>query len=257
MKLTETQVETATNFQFNETVEMTFHAESHAILLHTLIRQYSNPYLAVLRELTSNASDSHIVAGQTRPIEVTTPSALSPSLIIEDFGTGLTRNDLKLYGQFGQSTKRDTNDLVGSFGLGSKSALAMSSQFSVTSVKNGKRNTVIVHRAESGAPRMGFPFPEQDATGEPNGVKITIPTMEGGKFQQAIYNGFFFGWAPGTILINDEEPEGPNVHNTEMFNVLPDNLGWELKKDAKDSQGILRTGNITALINGVRYDLDM
>lgn len=254
MKMTSTKVETTTNFAFQEEVAMGFHEEANAILLNTLIRQYSNPYLATLRELTSNARDSHIVSGQTRPVEVNLPHELSPALIIEDFGTGLSRNDLKLYGQFGQSTKRDSNDLVGAFGLGAKSPLAMSSQFTVSSVKNGKRNTVIIQRREDGAPTMGF-LPETDATGEPNGVKITIPTSEGKKFRKAIEEGFFIGWGNDELLVDGEKLTSPSVYDTTLFEPLPDDLGWREIPGLTRQNTTLGRSDVVAVIGGVRYEL--
>ena len=256
MKSAENVVETETNYTFDEKVTMTFAEEANALLLGNLIKQYSNPYLAALREYTSNARDSHREAGITRPIEVTLPNQYSPALIIEDFGLGLTREQLKGYGQFGKSSKRDSNDYTGGFGLGSKSALAMSAQFTVTAVKDGKRNTVIIHRAENGAPVMGFPFPEQDAPGVPNGVKVTIPTSEASRFEQAISNGFFLGWEPGTILINGAEPTTPTVYDTDLFVPIGDGLGWELKRLNNRESGTLHLRQATVLINGVRYTLD-
>lgn len=207
MIVNESRVETTSNIVFDEDVAMGFDASANAFLVNNLIKQYSDPYLAALREYTSNARDAHAAVGQTRPVEVSLPSPLAPNLVIEDFGTGLSREELKGYGQFGASTKRDSNDYVGGFGLGSKSGLAMASQFSVTSVKDGKRNTVIVRRDETGAPSMGF-LPEQDVDASvPNGTRVTIPTSERDRFLRAIEANFFYGWEQGTITIDGDEPK--------------------------------------------------
>jgi hypothetical protein len=253
MIVTEQRVETQGNIKFADEVKMTFHESANGFLLNNLIKQYSDPYLAALREYTSNALDAHKAVGQTRPVEVSLPTALAPNLIIEDFGIGLTREELKGYGQFGASTKRDSNDYVGGFGLGSKSGLAMASQFSVTAVKDGKRNTVIVRRDESGAPSMGF-LPEQDATGEENGVRVTIPTSERERFAKAIESNFFYGWEPGTILIDGEEPQ-VSIHDTDHYTPIGTD-GWRSVKAASE-----RSWNerhlIKALVGPVAYTLDM
>lgn len=250
MIITEHKVETQGNIKFDEDVAMGFDASAHAFLVNNLIKQYADPYLAALREYTSNARDAHRASGQTRPVEVALPTPLSPNLIIEDFGIGLTREELKGFGQFGKSSKRDSNEYVGGFGLGSKSGLAVSSQFSVTSVKDGKRNTVIVRRDESGAPSMGF-LAEQAVPGEQSGTRITIPTTERERFARAVEKGFFYGWEPGTILIDGEEPEF-TVHDDEHFTPIGE-AGWRRVKDQYTSHSSI----VKALVGPVAYDLDM
>ncbi|MGH6957867.1 MAG: hypothetical protein ACREEW_14470, partial [Caulobacteraceae bacterium] len=86
---------------------------------------YSDKPLAVVREITCNALDVHKLTGQTRPFLVATPTDLDPSFSVRDFGTGLTHDEMVgLYTTFFDSTKQDTNDQVGGFGLGSKSPFA-------------------------------------------------------------------------------------------------------------------------------------
>lgn len=253
MIVTETRVETTGNIAFDEDVAMGFDASANAFLVNNLIKQYSDPYLAALREYTSNARDAHAAVGQTRPVEVSLPAPLSPNLIIEDFGVGLSREELKGYGQFGASTKRDSNDYVGGFGLGSKSGLAMASQFSVTSVKDGKRNTVIVRRDESGAPSMGF-LAEQDVDASvSNGTRITIPTSERQRFVNAIEKDFFYGWEQGSILIDGKEPP-VSVFDTAYWTPV----GKAAFRSVKPIQQSYGRGHILkALVGPVAYTLDL
>jgi len=257
MQITNETVQVTSNIEYDEQVAMTFHEEANGFLLNQLIKAYSNPYLAAFREYIANALDAHVESGQTRSVEVTLPSAVAPSLTIEDFGLGLTREELRGFGQFGKSSKRDSNDYVGGFGLGSKSGLAVSDQFTVIAVKNGKKNTVIVGRDESGAPMMSFPFPEQD-TADTNGVKIIIPTTDRSKFENAIHGGFFLGVKPGTLLVDDIDPaiDYANVYQDQVWDELPDGLGWRLKSNINRAVATLNQRDVTMLIAGVRYKLD-
>ena len=66
--------------------KMTFDANSISHIMSVLTDLYSDPELAVIREYSTNAADSHIAAGAARPIEITTPNAMSPFFKVRDFG---------------------------------------------------------------------------------------------------------------------------------------------------------------------------
>jgi hypothetical protein len=266
--LTSNTTETTGNLVYSKVVPMGIDAASFGIILDSLIRIYSNPYVAALREYTSNAWDSHHNSTPTRPIEVALPSMLSPVFTVEDFGVGMDRIQLGQYGQFGFSTKRDDNENIGGYGLGSKVGLAFASQYTVRAVKDGYVNTVVIGRDENSNPQMGFingpVFPENateeerelielaypgEPTDLPNGVKIAIPTMEYRKFSEALSNHFFLGFAPGTILIDGKEPTY-SVHNKAQFQEIGDGLGWRRAKGAQHNVGGV------ALIHGVSYSIN-
>src|SRR5690349_8174125 len=102
-----------------ESVKMSFDENSLGFLADVLINLYSDKEMAVIREYSTNARDSHIEAGVDRPIEVTTPSGLSFFLRIKDYGVGLSKEDIiKIYSKYGASTKRYTNKQGGMLGLG-------------------------------------------------------------------------------------------------------------------------------------------
>lgn len=60
---------------------------AHAMI--TLSRQYSRPMDAVIRELATNALESHEAAGHTGPVEITLPGWDDLYLTITDHGLGL------------------------------------------------------------------------------------------------------------------------------------------------------------------------
>src|SRR3954462_183715 len=121
-----------------EKIAMGISKENMGMVMTILTDLYSNPVLAVIREYSTNALDAQIEAGVDRPIEVTLPGPLSPFFKVRDYGDGLNEDDIRdIYSQYGTSTKRASNDVVGMLGLGCKSALTYTDQFTVTGIKNG------------------------------------------------------------------------------------------------------------------------
>lgn len=139
---------------------------------------YSNPILAIVRELLTNAYDSHIAAGtEDTPITVELPTVYNPQFKIRDYGTGLSKDDvLQLYTTFFDSTKSSSNDFTGCFGLGSKTPFAYTTSFSVTSYYEGTQHKFVVTKKD------GYPnifWVAEIPTNEANGLEIVIPIQEG------------------------------------------------------------------------------
>ena len=84
---------------------------------------YTKKERAVIRELACNAHDSHVMAGTTDvPFDVHLPTQLESWFSIRDYGTGLSDRDIRnVFSGIGISTKRDSNEVIGCFGIGSLS----------------------------------------------------------------------------------------------------------------------------------------
>lgn len=136
---------------------------------------YSDKVLAVIREYSSNAWDSHRQAGKPDlPIKVVVPTAKDPTLTIQDFGVGLSHEDVfNVYTQYGKSTKRKDNNSVGMLGIGSKSAFAYSDTFTITACHGGKRRVYVAVLDESEEGYINH-LSEEDC-GKETGVSIQIP----------------------------------------------------------------------------------
>jgi HSP90 family molecular chaperone len=147
--------------------------EGMATVLSILSNMYSDSSLAVVREYSCNALDSQITAGNPEPILITAPTALNPMFTVQDFGLGLSHDEmLNVYAKYGASTKRGTNDQIGSFGIGAKSAFTIGTQFTVTAVKDGMKTVALFALNDEGAPTVNILV--SDKTDEPNGVKVEI-----------------------------------------------------------------------------------
>ena len=134
---------------------------------------YSNPRLAVLRELCTNANDAHIMANNLdRNFVLHIPTADSPFFSIRDFGPGLTVDEFELvYFNFFVSTKQGDDSQTGNFGLGAKSPFACANSFKVSSYQKGKRVTYQLE-PEDGVPT--YEIVEEAETLEPDGLEIFI-----------------------------------------------------------------------------------
>mgnify|MGYP001593379558 FL=1 len=157
-----------------EDISMGIRSEDFRYLADVLNGLYSDTIAAPVREYSTNAWDSHVAAGVTRPIEVTLPTAEDLHFTVQDFGLGMTVDDLRnTYAMYGASDKRDSNEVAGQLGLGSKSGLSYADLFVVTAVKGGVKTIAYVTKDDHG---LGvIQVKDTVMTDEPNGVSIKIP----------------------------------------------------------------------------------
>lgn len=186
-------------------IEMKFDESSLAHLMSVMTDLYSDPELAVIREYSTNAWDSHKAAGNVRPIEVSLPHGMSPFFKVKDYGLGMDISDIEnIYSQYGASTKRDSDDQVGMLGLGCKSALSYTQQFNVVAVKNGMKYNVAISRTENGSGVMEVVLAIE--TDEPNGVEIIVPVKRANQISHKALEFYRF-WEPGSVVVDGRQPE--------------------------------------------------
>lgn len=135
---------------------------------------YSDKMLAVIREYSTNAYDANVENGKADvPIEVTLPNYMEPTFKVRDFGKGLSMDDVfNVFSSYGESTKRESNELIGTLGMGSKSGFAYQKSFTVTSWHDGMKKIYQAYIDESEIGTIML-FHEEPSN-EPTGVCVTV-----------------------------------------------------------------------------------
>ena len=114
---------------------------------------YQDKIGSMVRELACNGVDAHIVAGfPTKPITIHVPDSIEPWFSVKDEGIGISDEDMfRVYTMYGESTKDNSNDTIGAFGLGSKTPFAYTDQFTVTSIHGGMKRIYVAAKTSEGA----------------------------------------------------------------------------------------------------------
>ena len=200
---------------FGDSVDMGIAADGVIHLMSLLTNLYNDPELAVIREYYTNALDAHTAVDQLREVEVYLPTFSNPLYVVKDYGIGMSRDDIqKIYAQYGASTKRNTNKQVGAFGLGCKSALTIATQFTLTSVKNGKKTTALISKSDSGVNKVDI-MPVRDSA-EPNGTTVTIPVPNVESFRTKAQKFFQFT-ETGKVKVDGLVPESIYSMSTKLI----------------------------------------
>ncbi len=162
---------------------------------------YTHKERAVIRELSCNAYDSHVMAGTLdKKFKIHLPTHLEGWFSIRDFGLGMGEQKVRsTFAGIGVSTKRDNNNVIGCFGIGSLSPYSLCDSFTVKSWKNGKVSTYSCYRDPERKPVVALL--SQVDSDEPNGVEVIV-NVEGRveAFEQEAIN--VFHWWDETPDIN-------------------------------------------------------
>ena len=158
------------------TEQKSFAVNTHSAKLFDILQNsmYTDKILAPVREYLCNALDAHTQIGSTAPFDVYLPNSNVPEWVVRDYGPGLSHHDvMHLFTTYLQSTKDDSNNLIGGFGLGSKSAFAYTDQFIVVSYFNGVATRYVCFIDDDRMPAVSVV--DKQETTEPNGLMIRIP----------------------------------------------------------------------------------
>ena len=110
---------------------------------------YSQPIQSFIRETVANGRDSHVEAGTTdKPVIIRLYIKDNHiHIAVRDYGTGLSPERFnKIYLNIGSSSKRDSNDYIGAFGIGRWSQLAVSDVSRITNYYNGTCTKYIAYK---------------------------------------------------------------------------------------------------------------
>ena len=160
-----------------EAVTCTIDAEDMRYVASLLRNNYSNTQLAVIREISANAVDANTEAKSKRKIEISIPSKLNTNFCVRDFGNGLSQEDVfGLYSKYGKSTKRNSNDYVGFFGIGRFSPLAYGDNFTCVSYHGGVKTSYNIFVDEHDDTKIVKLH--EEPTSEPTGLEIQVAISE-------------------------------------------------------------------------------
>jgi len=173
---------------------------------------YSNIIGSIIRELTSNCYDSHVAAGVKYPIIIRlNKESTGYTISFIDKGTGMSPQTIEeVYGVLFESTKRQTNEQFGAFGIGSKTPLAYDTQsFFVKTRVDGIEYFYNIYAGET-SPEIELI--KQTETTERNGteVKVTIASGDLGRFLSEIKKQLYYF---DNIIFEGFDHHMPNINN--------------------------------------------
>ena len=185
--LAESGVEAQTTFGMEAT------SEAFRILSSGL---YSDKISAVLREVSCNALDAHVVAGTPDlPIEVQLPTVLDPTLRIRDYGPGLDeRQMIDTYTRYFKSDKRQSNELIGGKGLGSKSPFSYTDSFNVVAVQDGEKRLYVAHIGVQGVPVLSLMARTAADADWAHGLEVSFPVKPKDVTEFHVKAAMIFRW---------------------------------------------------------------
>ena len=235
--------------------EIGFSIEFNANMARMLSKGiYNNVIRAPVRELSCNAWDSHRAAGALdRPFVVHLPNNLEPWFEVQDFGLGLSHQQiLTLYTRYGASNKTGNNDDIGGFGLGSKAPFAYTDSFTVTSVHSGVRRFYAMYKNDVGRPSVSVLGEEPTTDG--NGVTVRVPVKpkDFENFRENAQEVFrWFNHQP--LVVGNRSYAVPQHERVEGF----EGANWYLVRENYGSYGYgyHRGTRLTVLMANVAYPI--
>ena len=252
MKQIERNPNTLQSNGIQSTVKFGIKASGLAHIFNVLRNQlYSDKVMAVVREYTCNAVDAHIENDTPdRPIVVTIPTQLLPEFKVRDFGKALTDEEIQdVYAFYGESTKRQSNKMIGQLGLGSKSAFAYGDNFVINSFIDG---TKCIYNAFIDPSQIGqISKIGEEKTDEENGVEIVVPVRgdDHQEFEDKAQTLFrYFPVRPIVKAANQRKFEYENR------NVLFSGKNWEWSEPLHSNR--YQSGDAIVVMGNIGYPLD-
>ena len=219
---------------------------------------YSKPLVSFFRETIANALDSNVESGDAKkPILVlfqhqstidnlsyiSNINKIDIRISIRDYGSGLSHERFELiYKNIGSSTKRESNDFIGMFGIGRFSCLSVSPNVEITSYYNGTKTIYFMYKNGSA---INIDKCLESSTNEPNGLEVSLKTnttIE--NIKEALYNVQFFD----TVVVKSETSIPILQNIVEVFNARKNvsfkNFSFCNEVGKETVAGYIRMGNV-------------
>lgn len=235
-------------------VNCTIDAEDMRYVASLLRNNYSNTQLAVVREISANALDANKEANSTRPIEIKLPTQMNPTFSVRDFGGGLSEEDVfGLYSKYGKSTKRESNNYIGAFGIGKFAPLSYGDNFTCVSYHGGMKKSYNVFVNDDDDTKIAKLH--EEPSNEPTGltIEVAIADADRDNFRQIVTKFFrFFDDAEMPKFVGFEEGEAV----VKPKNTLESSKGnWFVTEDDGEYR-YYRSSKSHVIMGRVVYPLD-
>ena len=217
--------------KLTSTYDVKLNASASQLIMDVLAKLYDNPVEAAIREYVSNAYDANVEADSTEPVHLHVPTEDEPYLEVSDTGNGLDYIGIVfVFANFGTSTKRDSNEFIGGFGIGSKSGLAISDKIHVSSVCNGLLNEFVIERKD-GILQTRF-IVENKKTMSHSGTTVTVNLNKNFIEPDAItlftrYQHVIDGWSVKELIVDN--PPNKFINNervSDTYHKIPNTNTW-------------------------------
>lgn len=223
-----------------QTIEMGIDPSDTAMLMVILSEGlYSDPIGSIVREWASNGLDAIREAGVDEPIIVSLKYDLGQTWFsVQDYGTGISPERMeKVVSKYAASSKRQSADQLGMFGLGLKSGLAYSDSFLLNTIFEGTEYQYIFYKGEYGTK---IDLITSKETTERNGTIIKIALRKDYdrwefiskiKQQLAYFEGVYFDAleiSNDFTIISTEDWKYSEMSDTTALHLCLDNVYYQL-----------------------------
>jgi len=227
---------------FGEIESKNFSVDTEDTMIIRLLRDkmYSNKIAAVSREIASNSRDANRESGIpftpiTIKLEKTEETMLSDSeftISFKDNGIGISPERMEnIFLKYGSSTKRDSNNYTGGFGIGAKTPFAYTDTFFINTVveENGTKNKYYYQASitSDGTREVSKMITlDVEETNEKTGTEIIVPILEKDVEdfkKEIIFCTRFWSVMPNFIGFGEQTvPE--IIYHTDEFMIVSDKI---------------------------------
>jgi len=207
MKLETPEVFVETNMP-NDDINFSLDSESYVIFDILRNKIYSDPIGAVVRETCSNARDAnHETGNEDKPIKIW---ITDNAFIVEDNGPGISEWRMEnICSQYGKSTKTNSDNLIGCFGLGMKSFFAVTDSATFETNVDGTKYLYLFYLDKTN--KGGIKLLNKELTKDDNGTKVKIPITKEQKteFKENVFLVTKY-WQVPPIIVGEPKIEAKN-----------------------------------------------